>query len=62
LRRAFLCSSPDETGLLIVQVGQFDLQSPFLRAGAMAEDLENQAGAVQDLDVPGLLEVALLAR
>src|SRR5262245_51556809 len=38
----------------------FDLQRAFARARALAENFEDQAGAVEHLGVPGLFEIALL--
>ena len=39
----------DQPAGLIVEMGQFDLQPPFGGRRALAEDLEDQAGAVDDL-------------
>jgi len=41
---------------------KFDLQRAFLGLGAAAEDFEDQPGAIENLGVPGLLEIALLDR
>jgi len=44
----------------VFQLRQFHLQTPFGRAGATGEYIEDQLGAVDDLDVNGGFEVALL--
>ncbi len=45
---------------LVVEPGQLDLQLAFPRAGAAGEDLQDQPGAVDHLDLAGALQVALL--
>jgi hypothetical protein len=54
--------SADEATLLIGKVCEFNLQAAFTGAGAGAKNFEDEAGAVQHLDVPGALQVTLLHR
>ncbi len=41
---------------------EFDLQAAFPRAGALAEDIEDQPGAIDDLAPPLAFQIALLYR
>ncbi len=52
----------DQPALLIDEMGKLDLQAPFPRPRALAENFEDQPGAVEHLDVPRRLEIALLHR
>src|SRR5439155_18530824 len=51
-----------QPALLVVEVRKLDLEGAFLGPGALAENLENQPGAVEHLGVQFLLEIALLHR
>ena len=51
-----------EAAALIGQVRELDLQPPFPRPRALAEDLQDQRRAVEHLRVPRLLQIALLHR
>ena len=53
---------PDQPALLVNEVSEFDLQAPFPRPRAPAEDLENESGAIEHLRPPCRLEIALLHR
>ena len=50
----------DQTRLLVREPRELDLQPAFAGSGAAGEDLQDQAGAVDDLHLPGLLQIALL--
>jgi len=53
---------PDQSALLVVERGQFDLQAAFAGARTGPEYFQNETGAVDHLAVPFAFEVALLAR
>jgi len=52
----------DQSRTLVSKRSKFDLHAAFARAGAGAEDLENQSGPVDYLGLPGTLKIALLNR
>ena len=53
---------PDQPRTLVRQCRQFDLQAAFMSARAGAENLEDQAGAVDNLGLPAPFQIALLHR
>ena len=53
---------PDQPALLIDEMGELDLQAPFPRPRPLAEDFEDEPGAVEHLGVPRRFEIALLHR
>ena len=53
---------PHQARALIGERGKLDLEAALVGARARAENLEDQAGAVDDLAFPGALEIALLHR
>ena len=52
----------DQPRALISERGELDLQHALAGLGALAEDLQDQAGPVDDLGLPEPLEIALLHR
>ena len=52
----------NQTALLIREMGQLDLQRALARSCALSKNLENEAGSIEDLRLPGLLQIALLHR
>ena len=44
----------------MLKLRQFDLQLAFLRAGALREDIEDQRGAVENLAIEDVFQVAAL--
>ena len=53
---------PDQARAFVGQPGELHLQASLASPRPAGENLQDQAGAVDDLDLPGLLEVALLDR
>ncbi len=51
-----------EARALIRERRQFDLETPLMSARPFAKNLENKAGAVDDLCLPTFFEIALLYR
>ena len=50
----------DQPRRQILQLREFDLQLAFVAAGALREDIENEAGAVDHAPIQRLLQIALL--
>src|SRR5512139_815550 len=50
----------DQPAFLIGEMRQLDLQRPFPRTRASAENFKDQTGAVDNFGVPGLFKIALL--
>ena len=53
---------PDQPARLIVEMGELDLKPALGGRGALAEDLEDQPGAVDHLGLGAVLEILLLDR
>jgi len=51
-----------QAGEHVFELGQFDLQFGGRSAGVEGENIEDEDGAVDDLDIEGFLEIALLGR
>ena len=51
-----------QPALLVVEMGQFDLQRALAGLRPLPENLQDQPGAVDDLGLPGAFEIALLHR
>ena len=50
----------DQSALLIEQMGQLDLQAAFPGRGPVAEDFEDEPGAVEHFGIPLCFQIALL--
>ena len=53
---------PSQTGQLVLELSQLDLEPTFMRLGVKRKDVEDQPAPVDDLDVEEALERLLLAR
>ena len=53
---------PDQSGQQIRELGQLDLQLALAGARALGEDVQDESGAVDDLDPEGFRDIALLDR
>jgi hypothetical protein len=53
---------PNETGGLMLHLGQLNLQLTFMTARALGKNLEDQPDSLNHLDAPELLQISLLNR
>ena len=53
---------PNETGGLVLHLGQLDLELTFMTARALGKNLEDQPDTLNHLDAPELLKISLLDR
>ena len=53
---------PDQPGQQVMEPSRLNLESPFVGAGVVSKDLEDDLGPIQDARLDLQLEVALLAR
>src|SRR5438105_60053 len=51
-----------QRALLILEMRKLDLEHAFAGMSTAAKDFENEAGAVENLGIPGALQIALLDR
>lgn len=51
---------PRQARQQVLKLREFDLQLAFASAGALGEDVENECGAIEDLGIENLFEVAAL--
>ena len=52
----------DEPTLLIIKMGEFDLQPPFSGCRSFTEDFEDQSGTIDNLTLEPVFQIALLDR
>ena len=55
-----MCPQTGQSRQPVFELGQLDLKAPLVGRGAASEDVEDERRAVNDLDVEGALEIALL--
>jgi hypothetical protein len=57
-----VCPTTDQTALLVIEMRQLNLQTPFGSCSAFSENFEDQASAIDNLTLQPLFQIALLDR